>query len=98
MTRLLSLLALALPTPLAAQAATCTDHATMVQRLAEGWRESRQAIGLGADNAVVEVYASAETGTWTVLVTRPGGPTCLVASGDAFEIVAEGPPDLGEGA
>ena len=61
-------------------------------RLAEGWGESRQSIGLGADNAVVEVFASPETGTWTITVTRPGGPTCMVASGDAWEAVAEALP------
>lgn len=86
-----------LPGGAEAQPRTCADHAVISTRLAEGWGESRQSIGLGADGAVVETYASLETGTWTIVVTTPGGPTCLVASGDAFEAVAEA-LDLSEGA
>lgn len=76
---------------------TCADHAAVAARLAEGWGESRQSIALGADGAVVETWASADTGTWTITVTRPGELTCLVASGDAWEAVTE-PLDLSEGA
>ena len=51
--------------------------------------ESRQAIGLGTNNQVVEVFASLETGTWTITVTTPAGVTCLVASGQSFETLSE---------
>jgi hypothetical protein len=84
--------------PLAAQTANCAPHAVVVQRLAESYGESRQAIGLGSDNSVVETFASAETGTWTITVTRPGGPTCLVASGQAFELTVEALPNTDQGA
>jgi hypothetical protein len=73
----------------AAHAQTCAAHGVVMERLADGYGESRQSIGIGADNTVVEVYASLETGTWTITVTRPGGPTCLVASGYGFEHLAE---------
>jgi hypothetical protein len=91
MTRLLPAFLLALLAgPAAAQgAAACADHEAVTRSLAERWGESRQSIGLGAEGAVVEVFASPETGTWTITVTRPGGPTCLVASGVAFENLAE---------
>jgi hypothetical protein len=67
----------------------CADRARVVERLADGFGESRQSIGLGANNSVIEVFASAETGTWTITVTTPAGLTCLVASGQAFESVDE---------
>ena len=41
---------------------------------------------------MVEVFASRDTGTWTITVTRPSGLTCLVASGQAFETLAEALP------
>lgn len=72
----------------------CAPHSTVVERLAAGYGESRQSIALGANNSVVEIFASAETGTWTITVTSPGGPTCLVASGEAFEHVVEALPNL----
>ncbi|MEL6520229.1 MAG: hypothetical protein AAFQ66_04655 [Pseudomonadota bacterium] len=67
----------------------CADRAKVVERLNDGYGETRQSMGLGANNAVVEVFASAETGTWTITVTMPTGMTCLVASGRAFEALKE---------
>jgi hypothetical protein len=55
-------------------------------------------MGLGANNAVVEVFASDASGSWTITVTMPNGLTCLVASGQAFETMADTPPAPGKGA
>ena len=65
-------------------AAQCADHATVVANLAQYYGETRQSIGLAHDNTVVEVFASLETGSWTITVTRPGGPACLAAAGQAY--------------
>lgn len=89
---------LLMATTASAQSRNCADHALIVERLASGYGESRQSIGIGADNTVVEVFASLETGTWTIVVTRAGGPSCLVASGEAFQMLAEGLPNTDSGA
>ncbi|MDJ0826143.1 MAG: hypothetical protein QNJ16_11630 [Rhodobacter sp.] len=73
----------------AQQSRNCADRARVVERLASGYGETRQSIGLGANNSVIEVFASLETGTWTITVTSPQGLTCLVASGQAFENTEE---------
>ena len=78
-------------------AQNCAPHEAVVERLAEGYGETRRSIALAGDNSVVEVFASAETGTWTITVTQPGGPTCLVASGHAYETLAESLPAQGRG-
>lgn len=70
----------------------CAPREAVVDRLAEGYGETRRSMGLGANNAVVEVFASDETGTWTITVTTPNGLTCLVASGQSFETLAEALP------
>ena len=67
----------------------CADHAKVVERLGEPYGEGRQSMGLASDNAVVEVFASMDTGSWTITVTRPGGPTCLVAAGQAYQYLNE---------
>ncbi|MDH3264833.1 MAG: hypothetical protein OEM24_12665, partial [Paracoccaceae bacterium] len=77
--------ALIAATDIAHAQSNCAQREVVVERLATGYGETRQSIGLAANNAVLEVFASLETGTWTILVTTPGGPTCLVASGGAFE-------------
>lgn len=72
-----------------AQTRNCADHGQVVERLAQSYGETRQSIGLGADNSVVEVFASMDTGSWTITVTRPGGLTCLVAAGQAYQYLNE---------
>lgn len=81
--------------PLAAAAQTapnCAPRETVVARLASTYGETRQSIGLGSNNSVVEVFASVESGTWTITVTTAAGLTCLVASGQSFETLAEALP------
>lgn len=95
-TALSSLIALSSAVKGEAQTRNCGPRALVVDRLAEGYGETRQSIGLGANNAVVEVFASEETGTWTILVTSPAGVSCLVASGQSFENLSEELPTQGD--
>ena len=76
----------------------CAPRDRVVTRLATSYGETRQSIGIAPNNTVVEVFASAETGTWTIIVTMPTGVTCLVASGQAFETLVEAPPAPGQDA
>lgn len=71
----------------------CAAHTDLVARLAEVYGERRQAMGLARDNTVVEVYASDESGSWSITVTKPGGPTCLVAAGENFRLEEALPPE-----
>jgi len=69
----------------AQQNPNCADRARVVERLESTYGESRQSMGLAPNNSVIEVFASSETGTWTITVTNPAGVTCLVASGQSYE-------------
>jgi len=72
--------------PVLAQANNnCAERTQIVERLASKYGESRQSIGLGANNSVIEVFASLDTGTWTITVTLPAGQTCILAFGQSFE-------------
>lgn len=84
--------------PAMAQSGECAPRETVVQRLAEAYGETRQSVGLWASNAVVEVFASDASGSWTITVTGPDGITCLVAAGQAFEAMAERLPGPGNDA
>ena len=81
-----------------AQGQNCGQRAAVIATLADRYGESRQSIGLGANNQVIEVFASSETGTWTITVTLPNGLTCLIASGQAYEALAEALPASGNDA
>ncbi len=82
----------------AAQAMNCAPHVVVLERLADGFGESRQTIAIGSDNTVVETWANPDSGTWTITVTQAGGPTCLVASGHSFQLLAEPRPNTDQGA
>ncbi|MGX9856482.1 hypothetical protein ACR03S_13715 [Limimaricola variabilis] len=85
----LPLCAWALPAPAAPH---CAPHDRIVAGLAERFGEHRQAIALDGARRVAETFASDETGGWTLLLTRPGGPSCLIAAGHAFEPLDPPPP------
>ncbi|WP_240671993.1 hypothetical protein [Tropicibacter alexandrii] len=76
----------------------CAPRDQVVDRLATKYGESRQSMGLGSNNAVMEVFANVEGGSWTITVTMANGMTCLVASGQAFEELAEALPPKGDDA
>lgn len=76
----------------------CAPRDKVVERLASKYGETRQSMGLGSNNAVMEVFASSDSGSWTITVTMTNGITCLVASGQAFEELAEVLPPKGDDA
>lgn len=87
---LASLLALASP----AVAQQCSDRATVVAQLAGRFAEAPTHAGL-APAGMVELWVSS-AGSWTLTITLPSGPMCLVASGTAWGPVAVAalPPNL----
>lgn len=71
--------------PSLAQGASCADRKLIVDRLSTKYGETRQSAGLNQNNGMVEVFASSDTGTWTILVTMPNGMSCLMAAGKAWQ-------------
>jgi hypothetical protein len=64
----------------------CGDHDRILKRLEQAHEETRQALALSGDGGVVEVLVSPEGG-WTMLLTYPRRPTCVVAAGEAWEML-----------
>ncbi|WIY26230.1 hypothetical protein QPJ95_04705 [Parasedimentitalea psychrophila] len=98
LTMSLGFIALAPQQASAEQNRNCAPREAVVERLASTYGESRQSIGLGERGMVIETFASADTGTWTITVTTPNGLTCLVASGQSWEELAEALPPQGNDA
>lgn len=71
------------------QGQSCGDRDVVIDRLANAYGETRQSVGLAANNTMIEVYASIDTGTWTITVTTASGMTCLIASGQSYEELVE---------
>ena len=83
-------LAAALAADLAHSAPQCDSRETLTALLADRYAETRRALGIaGQAAAVMELYASDATGTWSITVTLPDGRMCLMASGANYETVTE---------
>lgn len=77
-----------LPATAEQQLLSCARRDEMVKVLARRFDERPRAIGLANATAVIEVFTS-EKGTWTILLTRPDGASCIVSAGENWE---ETPP------
>jgi hypothetical protein len=78
---------------LAQMGGPCLPRAEAVAKLAESYGEQAIGLGLGRGGMVYELFVAPE-GNWTILMTRPGGASCIGASGEGWEI---SPLLLGEG-
>jgi len=59
----------------------CAARDKVVGKLSSGYGETFAGGGLQNSNRIYEVWLSEEKGTWTILMTRPDGSTCVMASG-----------------
>jgi hypothetical protein len=73
----------------AAAQAVCAPREQIVKRLNDTYGETRQGYGLQNAQLIVELYASEETGTWTLIATRPNGVACAMAVGKEWRSVEE---------
>lgn len=86
---------LALSAADAAAQSVCGDRTQIVRRLADAYGEVRRGGGVGGPKVIFELFASPETGSWTLLATRPEGRSCVVAVGESWrdlDDAVEDPP------
>ena len=59
----------------------CVDRVDMLDRLASEYGEELIEVKEIEDQGLLELLVSRTVGTWTVLITRPGGISCVLATG-----------------
>lgn len=64
-----------------AQPSNCADRDTIISNLATKFSEAPVSVGLAANGKVVEILASKDGRTWTMLQTASNGTSCVVANG-----------------
>lgn len=72
--------------PALAQGMLCGDRDSMVKRLETGFGEAQQSYGLVNGRAVVEIWVSPDTGSFTILRTMSDGRSCIIAAGEAWRV------------
>lgn len=59
----------------------CGPREHIVGRLHQQFAENLTGGGLQTAQSLLELWTSAKTGTWTLIVTQTNGISCIVASG-----------------
>ncbi len=68
-----------------AQAQTmCDERHAVVATLEKTYSETPVSMGLASNGAIIEILAS-PSGTFTIILTRPNGLTCVMAVGESWE-------------
>lgn len=63
----------------------CHSRKAIMQHLAKNYQERSIALGVANNGGVVELFIAKEGKTWTLIITLPSGPTCLLAAGKDWE-------------
>ena len=78
-------IALALVSSAALAQVPCGERAKIVGWLGVNYKEAPVATGLSNKGALVEVLSSVDGETWTIIVTKPNGISCIVDTGQAWQ-------------
>ncbi len=70
-----------------ALALICVPRDTWVERLKVHYGETPLALGLTADGMLMELFATPDRSTWTLIITDPNGTSCGLASGENWQKV-----------
>ena len=63
----------------------CGARESVVENLGQKYGEVRRGGGLTGSTAIYEIWASEETGSWTILKTTPNGLACVMAVGEGWQ-------------
>lgn len=75
--------------PLVGEAAAqtaCGDRTEVLADLQQRYSEERGAAGITQSGGLLEITV-APTGSWTILLTLPGQPACVVAAGEEWQFM-----------
>ena len=64
---------------------SCAKRTDVLKHLATKYTEAPVAIGIANNGGVIEVLSSKTGSSWTIIITMPSGPTCMVAAGENWE-------------
>ncbi len=70
-----------------AQAAQCGPRATLTDQLLNKYKETPVAMGLVNETTMVEVFASDDGETFTIVTSNARGLTCILGAGNGWEVL-----------
>ncbi len=62
----------------------CMPHDDFRVELHSNFLEAPVAIAIANNGALIELYAKRDKSSWTLVMTRPGGLTCVLVAGEEW--------------
>lgn len=62
----------------------CNTRDSIIEQLGTKYSEKRVALGVTASGGLIEVLASRDGKTWTMIITSPSGMSCLIQAGEGW--------------
>ncbi len=74
----------------------CALHDKITDALKDRWGERQIGLGINNEGALVEVYVNPNNGSFTILLTRPDGWSCVATAGKDWRKTIQKPkgPEL----
>ncbi len=88
-TRMLAMTALALgllvqPATAVRAQPVCMPHDELTEQLYATFAEAPAANAIANNGALVELFTTRDRSSWTLAMTRPGGMSCVLVAGEAW--------------
>lgn len=72
----------------------CHRYDEVARQLGSRYKEAPVSLGVQTNGNLLQVFASQDSGTWTILSTSPTGMTCVIAAGRSWEsLKLQGDPE-----
>jgi hypothetical protein len=65
--------------------AACGPHTDVIKALGDKFHETQSATALTSAGTLLEVLTANDGSTWTIIVSRPDGLSCVVAAGQNWQ-------------
>ena len=63
----------------------CGKRGDVLAQLSQRYHEAPVGVGLAGNGGLIELLTAGTGSTWTLIITMPNGPTCLLAAGQDWE-------------
>ena len=63
----------------------CGKRDDVLAQLSERYHEAPVGIGVAGNGGLIELLTASTGSTWTLIITVPNGPTCLLAAGQDWQ-------------
>ncbi len=81
--------------PAATAQQACNTHDKIARLLQGRFAEAPVAAGLESSGRLLQVFASSDGATWTMVATAPDGTSCVLAVGEAWQEAVRPQPGPG---